>query len=72
MPVLAYDGDADRCIAVDNEGNVVDGDRIMYICGKYMKEQGSLFNIRLLRPLCLISDCTKPLTEKGFPMKRQQ
>ena len=41
---FAYDGDADRCIAVDNEGNVVDGDRIMYICGKYMKEQGSLFN----------------------------
>ena len=27
-------------LAVDNEGNVVDGDRIMYICGKYMKEQG--------------------------------
>ena len=41
---FAYDGDADRCIAVDNEGNIVDGDRIMYICGKYMKEQGSLFN----------------------------
>ena len=41
---FAYDGDADRCIAVDNEGNVVDGDRIMYICGKYMKEQGTLVN----------------------------
>lgn len=41
---FAYDGDADRCIAVDAKGNVVDGDVIMYICGKYMKEQGSLFN----------------------------
>ena len=41
---FAYDGDADRCIAVDSEGNVVDGDRILYICGKYMKEQGSLFS----------------------------
>ena len=41
---FAYDGDADRCIAVDNEGNIVDGDRIMYICGKYMKEQGTLVN----------------------------
>ena len=38
---FAYDGDADRCIAVDGKGNVVDGDVIMYICGKYMKEQGT-------------------------------
>ena len=42
--VFAYDGDADRCIAVDEKGNVVDGDGIMYVCGKYMKEQGSLFH----------------------------
>ena len=41
---FAYDGDADRCIAVDGKGNVVDGDVIMYICGKYMREQGTLFN----------------------------
>ena len=41
---FAYDGDADRCIAVDCHGNVVDGDVILYICGKYMKEQGTLFN----------------------------
>lgn len=41
---FAYDGDADRCIAVDENGNVVDGDLILYICGKYMKENGSLCN----------------------------
>lgn len=41
---FAYDGDADRCIAVDENGQVVDGDRILYICGKYMKENGTLFN----------------------------
>lgn len=41
---FAYDGDADRCIAVDNEGNVVDGDLILYICGTYLKEKGSLVN----------------------------
>ncbi len=41
---FAYDGDADRCIAVDGKGRVVDGDRILYICGTYMKEQGSLVN----------------------------
>ncbi len=39
---FAYDGDADRCLAVDEHGNVVDGDRILYICGKYMKEIGQL------------------------------
>lgn len=39
---FAYDGDADRCIAVDENGNVVNGDLIMYICGKYMMEQGRL------------------------------
>ena len=39
---FAYDGDADRCIAVDHRGNVVDGDKILYVCGKYLKEQGKL------------------------------
>ena len=39
---FAYDGDADRCIAVDHRGNVIDGDKIMYVCGKYLKEQGKL------------------------------
>ncbi|MCT4599181.1 MAG: phosphoglucosamine mutase [Vallitalea sp.] len=39
---LAYDGDADRCLAVDEQGNLVDGDQIMAICGMYMKEQGCL------------------------------
>ena len=41
---FAYDGDADRCIAVDENGNVVDGDSILYICGKYMMENGHLHN----------------------------
>lgn len=41
---FAYDGDADRCIAVDNMGNVIDGDLILYVCGKYMNEQGKLEN----------------------------
>ena len=39
---FAYDGDADRCIAVDENGNVIDGDLILYICGKYLKEHGQL------------------------------
>lgn len=39
---LAFDGDGDRLIAIDENGDIVDGDQIMYICGKYMKEQGRL------------------------------
>ena len=39
---FAYDGDADRCIAVDHRGNVINGDLILYVCGKYLMEQGAL------------------------------
>ena len=39
---FAYDGDADRCIAVDENGDVVNGDLVLYMCGKYMMEQGRL------------------------------
>ena len=39
---FAFDGDADRCLAVDENGNEVNGDVIMYICGKYLKAQGKL------------------------------
>ena len=42
---FAYDGDADRCIAVDDQGEEVNGKYlIMYVCGKYMKECGKLNN----------------------------
>jgi len=39
---FAYDGDADRCLCVDEKGNVVNGDHILYIYGSYMKERGKL------------------------------
>mgnify|MGYP002988423085 CR=1 FL=1 len=41
---FAYDGDADRCIAVDENGQVVDGDLILYVCGQYLKKHGDLNN----------------------------
>lgn len=41
---FAYDGDADRCLCVDEKGNVVDGDGILYIYARYMKERGRLIN----------------------------
>ncbi|MEC6748720.1 phosphoglucosamine mutase [Marinilactibacillus sp. XAAS-LB27] len=39
---LSFDGDGDRLIAVDELGNIVDGDKILYICGKYMHDEGRL------------------------------
>jgi len=39
---FAFDGDADRCLAVDENGTVLTGDHILYMCGKYMKAQGKL------------------------------
>ena len=41
---FAYDGDADRCIAVDGSGSVVDGDQIMYLCAMHMRDEGRLAN----------------------------
>ena len=41
---FAYDGDADRCLCVDEKGNLISGDHIMYICGRYMKDKGLLMN----------------------------
>ena len=41
---FAYDGDADRCLCVDEQGNIITGDHILYIYGKYMKERGVLQN----------------------------
>lgn len=41
---FAFDGDADRCLCVDEKGNVLTGDHILYICGKYLKEKGELLN----------------------------
>ena len=41
---FAYDGDADRCLAVDENGNIIDGDLILYLCGVYMKKRNDLAN----------------------------
>lgn len=41
---FAYDGDADRCLAVDDKGEIIDGDKILYMCGKYLKSRGELSN----------------------------
>lgn len=45
---FAFDGDADRCLCVDEKGNLVDGDGIIYIYGRYMKERGKLIGNKVV------------------------
>ncbi len=63
---FAYDGDADRCIAVDENGNIIDGDAIMYICGTYMKEQGQLANNTVVTTVMSNLGLYKAFEEKGI------
>lgn len=63
---FAYDGDADRCLAVDEKGNVVDGDLILYICGKYMKEQGVLRNNKIVTTVMSNLGLYKALDREGI------
>ena len=67
---FAYDGDSDRCIAVDSDGEVVDGDRIMYICGKYMKEQGMLVNNTIVTTIMSNFGLYKALDREGISYEK--
>ena len=63
---FAYDGDADRCIAVDHRGNIIDGDKIMYVCGKYLKEQGKLNGNTLVTTVMSNMGLYKALEREGM------
>lgn len=63
---FAYDGDADRCLAVDENGELVDGDKILYICGKYMKEQGLLRNNKIVTTIMSNLGLYKALDREGI------
>ena len=63
---FAYDGDADRCMCVDEKGNVVTGDHILYLCGKYMKEQGSLIGNTVVTTVMSNFGLYKALDELGI------
>ena len=63
---FAYDGDADRCLAVDDKGEVVDGDKILYVCGRYMKEQNKLVNNRIVTTVMSNFGLYKKLDELGI------
>ncbi len=63
---FAYDGDADRCLCVDEQGRVVDGDAILYICGKYLKERGMLDNNTVVTTVMSNFGLYKALDEAGI------
>ena len=63
---FAYDGDADRCLCVDEKGNVITGDHILYILGGYMKERGQLDNNTVVTTVMSNFGLYKALDEKGI------
>ena len=63
---FAYDGDADRCLCVDEKGNVITGDHILYIYGKYMKERGKLLTNTVVTTVMSNLVCTRLLNELGI------
>ena len=67
---FAYDGDADRCICVDENGNVVDGDRIIYIYGRYLKERGKLTGNKVVTTIMSNFGLYKALDEIGIEYEK--
>lgn len=63
---FAYDGDADRCLAVDEKGNIIDGDLILYICGVYMKERNDLANNTIVTTIMSNMGLYEALGRKGI------
>ena len=63
---FAFDGDADRCLAVDEKGELVDGDKIMYIIGSYMKEKGQLGDTKVVTTVMSNFGLYKALDKLGI------
>ena len=63
---FAYDGDADRCLAVDEKGNVITGDHIIYMYGVYMKERGKLLNNKVVATIMSNFGFFKALDKVGI------
>lgn len=63
---FAYDGDADRCLAVDEKGHIMDGDAIMYLCSVYMKEKGELKNNTVVTTIMSNMGLYKAFEAKGI------
>ena len=67
---FAFDGDADRCIAVDEKGNVVNGDLILYVYGCYMKRRGKLLNNTIVTTVMSNLGLYKALDAQGISYEK--
>jgi phosphoglucosamine mutase len=67
---FAYDGDADRCLAVDDMGNIIDGDVILYLCGVYMKERNDLANNTIVTTVMSNMGLYEALDRKGIKYEK--
>ena len=67
---FAYDGDADRCLCVDEKGNVVTGDHILYVYGLYMKERGKLLNNKVVTTVMSNFGLYKALDKVGIEYEK--
>lgn len=63
---FAFDGDADRCLAVDDNGNIIDGDAILFLCGTYLKKRGDLNNNTVVTTVMSNMGLYKALEKKGI------
>lgn len=63
---FAFDGDGDRCLAIDENGNRVDGDKILFIMGRYMKERGNLENTKIVTTIMANLGLYKALDALGI------
>ena len=63
---FAFDGDADRCLAVDEKGNVVNGDHILYICAKYMQDRGTFGDSKVVTTIMSNMGLYKALDALGI------
>ena len=69
---FAYDGDADRCLCVDEKGNVITGDHILYIYGLYMKERGKLLNNKVVTTIMSNFGLYKAFDKVGIEYDKTQ
>lgn len=67
---FAFDGDGDRCLCVDERGEIVDGDKILYVCARYMQERGELFGNRIVTSAMSNSGLYRALDRLGITCER--
>ncbi len=69
---FAYDGDGDRCLAVDEKGNLIDGDKIMAIISKYLKEKGKLLKDTIVATVMSNLGLHKYAEKNGLKLEQTQ